>query len=667
MHEYSINLEGRVKNFNLPKNRPLIPLFEAIVNSLHAIEERKNDDNEFDNGNITIEIVRSEENKFIDDLEFSKIEGFVISDNGIGFNERNMRSFLESDSIYKAEIGGKGVGRFSWLKTFERAHINSIYKEKNENIFLERMFEFSLKNPTCDDCLNECFSANDYSTTIKLESYLAEYGQGVPNKAEMIARFIVQHILIYLLNDNCPNLILKDGEKSINLNEFFKEKYKTEENKTEFKINEIEFTLLNVKIQEKSFGGNRLYLCANNRLVKSKKLEMYIVDLNKQIFDRNGFWYLGVLTSKYFDENVDMNRLSFSIPENGMTLINSVSMEQIINVAKNEIERYLCVYLSQIGEEKQKRIKEYATKVAPQYRHLLKHMPEEIAQIKPDLSDDSLEEALHKIKRIFDKNAKKENEKLLKSFKDDTLTETEYETNVRKQIEKISDANSSALAEYVAHRKVILDLFECGLYKKEDGKFNKELYMHELIYPTRKTSDDLDYENHNLWIIDEKLSYCSYISSDIPFSNDPKKERTDILVLDHPVAISEGKNDGTIFDTIILFELKRPMRNDYSDSENPIIQLYKYLSTIKSGKAEDKNGRKICVNDSTKFYLYAICDKTDTLDTIIEHYGFSQTPDNMGYYAYNSRLNAYIEILSYSKILLDSKKRNRVLFEKLGI
>ena len=34
MRPFSINIRGRVKNFNLPKNQPLVPLFEAIVNFL---------------------------------------------------------------------------------------------------------------------------------------------------------------------------------------------------------------------------------------------------------------------------------------------------------------------------------------------------------------------------------------------------------------------------------------------------------------------------------------------------------------------------------------------------------------------------------------------------------------------------------------------------------
>ena len=88
--------------------------------------------------------------------------------------------------------------------------------------------------------------------------------------------------------------------------------------------------------------------------------------------------------------------------------------------------------------------------------------------------------------------------------------------------------------------------------------------MHQLIYPMRTTSADIPYENHNLWLIDEKLSFCQYISSDKPFDNAPGEDRTDLLVLDSPVVMAESKNNGMAYDTITIFELKRPMRNDYN-------------------------------------------------------------------------------------------------------
>ncbi len=41
------------------------------------------------------------------------------------------------------------------------------------------------------------------------------------------------------------------------------------------------------------------------------------------------------------------------------------------------------------------------------------------------------------------------------------------------------------------------------------------------------------------------------------------------------------------------------------------------------------------------------------------------TPDGMGYYGYQPERNAYYEVISYSKLLADAKKRNQILFDKL--
>ena len=83
MRNFSISLKGRVKNFNLPKNQPLVPLYEAVVNSIHAINERKNAGEEF-NGYITIKLVRDNQLSLEFDgmKELSPISSFEIVDNG---------------------------------------------------------------------------------------------------------------------------------------------------------------------------------------------------------------------------------------------------------------------------------------------------------------------------------------------------------------------------------------------------------------------------------------------------------------------------------------------------------------------------------------------------------------------------------------------------------
>lgn len=83
-----IDLKGRVKSTKLAQTRCLLPIYEAIINSIHAIEDAK-----IKNGKIDITLERKKELDFNNDPYFNPIESFTISDNGVGFNEVNFTSF----------------------------------------------------------------------------------------------------------------------------------------------------------------------------------------------------------------------------------------------------------------------------------------------------------------------------------------------------------------------------------------------------------------------------------------------------------------------------------------------------------------------------------------------------------------------------------------------
>lgn len=91
------------------------------------------------------------------------------------------------------------------------------------------------------------------------------------------------------------------------------------------------------------------------------------------------------------------------------------------------------------------------------------------------------------------------------------------------------------------------------------------------------------------------------------------------------------------------------------------------INDISSNEMKDKNGRLIKTGTNTQFYLYAVCDITSKLRKIAEDFDFIETPDKRGMYKYHDKKRAYIEILSFDKIIDDAGKRNRILFEKLGI
>lgn len=95
----------------------------------------------------------------------------------------------------------------------------------------------------------------------------------------------------------------------------------------------------------------------SGHLVETKELDKYITDLDRAIYEKSGFWYIGVLRSKYLDDNVDMNRLSFNIPDGGTldSMANIITMDQIMKAIVIEVSKFLGDYLQPIAENKLKK------------------------------------------------------------------------------------------------------------------------------------------------------------------------------------------------------------------------------------------------------------------------------------------------------------------------
>ncbi len=203
----------------------------------------------------------------------------------------------------------------------------------------------------------------------------------------------------------------------------------------------------------------------------------------------------------------------------------------------------------------------------------------------------------------------------------------------------------------------------------ETGKYALEGTVHSLIFPMRSTSDDVPFEQQNLWIIDERLTFHSFLSSDQPLNKlgeveSDSESRPDILIFNRPLAFSD---EAEPLQSVVVIEFKKPDRTNYRD-EDPVTQAYRMIRDIRDSKMKDKGGRYIRpANANIPAYCYIICDLTPPVETRIQNMGAQRTPDNLGYYGFNEALNAYYEVISYNKLLSDAGKRNRVLFEKMNL
>ena len=128
------SIAGRVRNTNLPKAKALLPVFEAVINAFQAIEETGSGKHRID--------IFAERQGDLDDGKSGKIETFAISDTGIGFTDASPNSFNTVNSPYKASHGGKGLGRFLWLKAFTRVEVESDFYTVGVRGLLNRNFTF---------------------------------------------------------------------------------------------------------------------------------------------------------------------------------------------------------------------------------------------------------------------------------------------------------------------------------------------------------------------------------------------------------------------------------------------------------------------------------------------------------------------------------------------
>lgn len=667
------DLVGKVKRMRFYKSQALLPLFEAIVNSIHSIQRLK-----INNGFINILFHRdnSQGSLFEDYININPIKDFVIEDNGEGFNETNYKSFKSANSILKLDIGGQGVGRFVWLKAFKNVHIESAFKQECD--YFTRIFDFQLVDGGIRNSSLKPITNKIRCTKVKLENFFPEYSMVSPRKIEELSERILSHILSYLLDENCPIITLSDldNKKSVIINDLYKKDikhYKTEK----FKIRNNCFSI-EIYQTEKLATLHEVNYCADNRVVYKRPLSKEIPDLNRIIkFDGKEFYIQVYLKSKYLNNIVDETRTTFIFPQvDGETLYSDIIGEKELNEHLfSTISESIGPFLKDIRDNKICRIKEYISKKAPQYRFLFKYKMRDLENL-PILSDEKLEVELFKLQHNLEIEIRKEGIKIFRKIK--TIKDFEdYQVAYNSYIEKVIDIGNTNLSKYILHRKTVIDILKKHLMPNEYGKFALENALHRLIFPLKSTSDDLNYEDHNLWLIDERLSYHSYIASDKPFTKMDKNiidstsdERPDIVVFndyfDNRFALSE--NTTNPFPSVVIIEFKRPMRNGYpEDEDNPIEQVFRYIGEIKDKKKKLKDNRYFQKIEDMPFYCYIICDITPKIESIMTTHDYTLTNDGLGYFGYNKNYKAYVELISYDKLLTDANKRNKILFEKLNL
>lgn len=470
-------------------------------------------------------------------------------------------------------------------------------------------------------------------------------------------------------------IVLRDGPtgETISLDDFFDKEMASKITTKKFEIKGKPFGILHVRLYSTHINEHRLYLCAHGRAVASEKLVGRIPNLARHLQDDNGaeFFYAAYVNSPILDSTVNSDRTAFNLPEDGNALpLLEMTLSEIRAGVFDACEMFLAPYTAPIAEKKRARIEEFVQREGAMYRPILDRLGPTIAKIDPEATDDEIDRHLYDGYHELLVKLRDEGQDLFGASVPADAELEEFEERLDRYFEEISEVNRADLARYVCHRKAIIEFLQKQLTIREDGKYRREDRIHSIIFPRGKTSDEVLFGDHNLWLVDERLVFHLFLSSDKPIKQlkvlqSSSKKEPDILIFDKAFAFSETQD--VPFSSITIIEFKKPQRNDYSETENPFTQVAKYVKDIREGNAKTADGRPMPIPTNLPFYCYIICDITPTLKEWARLFELQDTPDSLGFFGYKRFYNAYFEVISYSKLVADAERRNKVFFQKLGL
>lgn len=665
----NVNIKRLVDNIRSGTNI-YTPLVELVVNAIQAIDAK-----DIESGSVEIEVLRNGQADVIDRLE--DVDGFVVKDNGIGFTKSNRDAF---DTLYteqKIADGGKGFGRFTCLKYFDRVKVSSIFAEGD--VFLDRSFRMGLDTDIIVDEKVEPSQVQATGATVEISGIKSV--RFPDKKLETISRVVVERLLPYFVDKEriCPRVVIRDANKpsdSVSLNDYLG---KENSQIVEMKVDEGTFSL-SANEDEKTFqvrvfkffaprtAKSKVSLVAHRREVTDNPLESYIPEFAEEFFEpgpdqdlakgRN-FVIKAYVFGDYLNDNVSLERGEFRF-QTDPDLLNGVSQKDIEQKAAEIVQSVVGAEIAERKRRKEVRISEYVTNDAPWHRVLANEVDFNALPMRPSNQDIEL----HLQKKKYEKEIATRTQvtALLNSENPDELGE-----KISQLIESISDNSKNDLIHYVSMRKCVLDLFSKSLEIGADGKHKSEGEVHDIIMQRKKDSDEIDFDAHNLWMLDERLNFSAYISSEKPI-NKANGDRTDITIFNNRVAF-RGENEAS--NPITIFEFKKPQRDDFanpSSKDDPVQQIVRYVNQIRDGKFKTPKNRDILVNANTPFYGYVVCDLTKKVaDWLEREKDFTPMPDGLGWFRWFGNISLYMEVISWTKMLRDAEMRNKIFFNKLGI
>ncbi|HWY60398.1 MAG TPA: ATP-binding protein [Rhizomicrobium sp.] len=639
---------GRVNNMRLPdgKTAILYSVYEAVSNSIHAINDRFTEERAAEKGKVDVEIAVG---------DHGDIASISVTDNGIGFTPDNLRSFETSDSRFKYQRGGKGVGRFIWIKMFETIKVDSIVGRGRA---AERITFHFAPEKTNSIAYKRVTPApgEDSGSTITLSDLRPD--QRGKLRPTSYLKDLALHFFPQYISGTLPQISIRHGDEVSSLNDFIAEQVDEPVEQSvsvafgEGEVAEVKINHLFVKSSISTNLRNTYLLTAHGRLVGdpvSIERKYALKDLP------DGKAYVSVVSSDFLDERVDQERLGFKLTAEQREILDKAIMDAA--------EQFLHEHIKTL-RARQKKTVEGLIQEHPQLGSQFENIEEYVAGLSPGMDDEQIGQNLFVLLYRDEKDLRKRIEALdhLASLEPDTREQAEAVLN------EISNQEKHRLAELVVKRHQLLQMANLLLKYKDDEKkvYHYERVLHDLICPMGEIYRTGEASRHNLWVLDDSLAAYDFFASDKPIKSlaeGSASGKEPDLIFFNPLGF---RREGTS-DPVAIIEFKRP--GDEKPSQDPINQVLGYIEDLQGAKITDLDGGIVSnINKSTPFECIIVCELTGSTRKLFEKsIAQNPTPDGEGYFGWSSRHNAHIRVISFAKMLRDAELRNQAYFDQLKL
>ncbi len=457
------------------------------------------------------------------------------------------------------------------MKYFNDLHIESIF-ESDEGL-RKRSFTMGKQTDFIENEKVEVYPEGEIGTRVTLQTIKS---RRFPDKqVTAIAQTLVERLLPYFIDKSyvCPIVTIaeEDGSQRINLNDFLNNKLSELVQEIPLKKGTLvlgeegaskTFLARVFKIFSPRTTQSKVSLVANGREVTETGIHNFVPEFDGEPFEESdasnpksnrNYVIKAYVFGDYLDECVSLERGRFEFPDSN-DLIDTVSKTSIEREVALVARDALGSIITERQEKKRDHVQEYVASNAPWHSTIVDEVDLTLMPLKP--SPEQIEEFFQKEKFNQEVAIRKQVNEILSQSDGNGI-----QKGLPDIIKQISKTSRNDLIHYIALRKHVLSLFSKSIELGEDKKFSSEGKVHNIIFPLRSDSKSLPFKDHNLWIIDERLNFTEYVSSDKPLEGGVP-DRPDLIAFDNPVLF---RGDNSPSNPVSIFEFKKPGREDFTN------------------------------------------------------------------------------------------------------